>query len=295
MRVAGLAALIALGVVITVASLLFVDVSHRTSLRTVEFFSPALRAISAVSGEAESALRRAVSAFDSEATAERVRLEEETAQYWRNRAQALEIENAQLRRQLGVLPEVERPYLTARVIGGPSGPFGHSILIDAGAVHGVSEGATVTMGDSLVGRVIGVGERASRILLLSDPNSRVPVRVGPLGSRAILTGDGTGRPILEFPVHDQPLAEGTRVVTSGTGGVFLRNVLVGRVESADGRVRLDAGRGDRLEFLRVSLPSPPGPIPAPTVLAPGERASSEPFGPSLGAEFSAGTAVRNLR
>lgn len=292
-RIAAFAALFAVGIGLVIASALFVEFSERASLRTVELFAPALRVISSVSRDAETTIRNAATLLNANEMAERVRLEEESARFWKNRAEALEIENVQLRRQLGVTPEQERAFLTARVIGGPSGPFRLSMVIDAGARDGVVEGATVVSGVSLVGRVIGVGATASRVLLLGDPNSRVPVRVGPLGTRAILTGDGTGRPLLELSSHRPQLTDGARVVTSGTGGVFARDILVGRANATDGRVQLDAGQGDRLLYVRVLLPLPGHQIPDPSLVTNGRRDSRTParapdrvHGQALGAQLT---------
>ena len=284
MRKFALAGLIVLCIAAAAASMLFSGLAHVASLGVADLFAPALRAVSGVSQDAERTLIDVNALLNAERTAARLQTEEAQARFWQNRAQELEIENGELRRQLGVTETRDQAFVTARIIGGPTGPFGHSVIIDAGAVNGVLEGSTVTSGGSLVGRVIGVGERASRVLLLTDPNSRVPVRVGPAGIRAILSGDGTSLPVLELPSEREQLVEGARIVTSGTGGVYARDILVGNLETADGRVQLEAGQGDGLNFVRILFPRAPHLIPEPELINRGLNAAVNGEAAQPGAE-----------
>ena len=290
------AALVSLCVVVAIAAVLFSGPARNASMATTDLFAPALRTLSGVSENAERLLRNAGALLNAEEVAGRLETQEAQARYWQNRAHELEIENAELRRQLGVTVSLDLPFVTARIIGGPTGPFGYSVIIDAGAVNGVLEGSTITSGLNLVGRVIGVGEKVSRVLLLTDPNSRVPVRVGPEGTRAILSGDGTANPVLELPSQREQLAEGARVVTSGTGGVYTSDILIGHVESSSGRVRLEAGQDGRLNFVRILLPPSPPVIPEPELIHPGLNAGvldeeAQP-GSALGAQVSGIPAAR---
>ena len=108
-------------------------------------------------------------------------------------------------------------------------------------------------GLGLVGRISGVGQRISRVVLLTDPSSRLPVTIQPTGERALLTGDNTPLPLLEFIESGDNVRPGDRVVSSGDGGVFPAGLLVGQVvQGGDGRMRLRmAADYERLEFLRV--------------------------------------------
>ena len=118
-------------------------------------------------------------------------------------------------------------------------------------------------GIGLVGRVAGLGQETSRILLLTDTNSRLPVTIQPSGQTAILTGDNSPVPLIDFLEKPELVRPGDRIVTSGDGGVFPADLLVGQlVEAADGqfRVRL-AADFERLAFLRVLRSAPKEPIP----------------------------------
>ncbi len=172
---------------------------------------------------------------------------------WREAAQQLERENAQLR-ALNNLKLSERVgYVAGEVVADSGSPFAQSVLINIGSLDGVRDGAAVVDGDGLVGRIVGVGEQAARVLLLTDFNSRVPVKVLPSGRRAILSGQSTDAPRLSFLETMTGVAPGDRVTTAGDGGVFPPDLLVGNVAiigETGARVQIRADY-ERLEFLRV--------------------------------------------
>ena len=172
---------------------------------------------------------------------------------WRETARQLEEENAQLRalNNLNLAPRTT--FVTGDVIADSGGPFRESALVNVGERDGVADGSAAVDGLGLVGRVSGVGERASRILLLTDFSSRIPVIVMPRGRRAVMAGDGTGAPRLEFLDHSEQIKPGDLVKTSGDGGVFPPNIPVGRVivtPSQEWRVVLSSDYS-RLEFVRL--------------------------------------------
>lgn len=172
---------------------------------------------------------------------------------WRETARQLEEENAQLRALNNVRLAPRTTFVTGDVIADSGGPFRQSALVNVGARDGVPDGAAAVDGNGLVGRVVGVGERAARLLLLSDFSSRVPVIVEPSGRRAILAGDGTPAPLLEFLENAEGISPGNLVRTSGDGGVFPPNLPVGHVIALPEnrwRVALGADYG-RLEFVRL--------------------------------------------
>jgi rod shape-determining protein MreC len=107
------------------------------------------------------------------------------------------------------------------------GPFQHARLMEGGADKGIKPGYPVLTDRGLIGRVISVGDRSSRILLLTDAASRVPVMSEDGELRAMLVGDNTGAPKLEFADGARPLEPRERILTSGEGGVFQRFLPVG--------------------------------------------------------------------
>ena len=172
---------------------------------------------------------------------------------WKEAALQLEQENAKLLDLNKVRLDPSLTYVTGVVLADSGSPFRQSVLLNVGRRDGIVDGWPTTDGLGLVGRISGVGENSSRVVLLTDSNSRIPVTIQPSGQRALLTGDNSMLPRLDFIEKPENVRAGDRVVTSGDGGVFPPGLLVGQVVMANDRSyrsRLSA-EYERLEFLRV--------------------------------------------
>ncbi|MBV8776414.1 MAG: rod shape-determining protein MreC [Alphaproteobacteria bacterium] len=167
---------------------------------------------------------------------ENVRLEAENQRLlqWQQTALNLAADNKQLRGLLKAVPENALSYVTARVVANSGGAFVRMILINAGTDDHVSRGQAVMTGEGLVGRLTEVGERAARVLLITDLNSRIPVTVERSHAAAVLAGDNSERPRLLYLSAGDGAKAGDRIVTSGEGGVFPPGLPVGVVASIDG-------------------------------------------------------------
>ncbi len=172
---------------------------------------------------------------------------------WREAALRLEQENAKLRDLNNVSLDPQLTFVTGTVMADSGSPFRQSVLLNVGERDGIVDGWPTMDGIGLVGRISGVGSRTARVILLTDSSSRIPVIVQPSGQRAILTGDNTKYPLLDFLENRDAVRPGDQVVTAGDGGLFPADLLVGRVaEGTDGRLRLSlAADYARLEFVRV--------------------------------------------
>lgn len=172
---------------------------------------------------------------------------------WQAVAQKLENENRQLRGLLGTVTEPEARAVSARVVADSGGAFAQSILITAGSRNGIAKGQAVVTGEGLVGRVTHAGYRSARVLLITDINSRIPVRVGEAGDRAILAGDNSPRPQLIYLGVKSAVAPGDRVVTSGDAGAFPPGLPVGRVVVTDEATTIIEPfvSRDRLQYVEV--------------------------------------------
>lgn len=191
--------------------------------------------------------------FDLYSQNRELRREIQRLRAWRGTARQLEEENAQLRALNNVRLAPHATFVTGDVIADSGGPFLQSALVNVGARDGVVDGSAAVDGNGLVGRVVGVGQHATRLLLLTDFSSRVPVLVQPSGRRAILAGDATSAPVLEFLENPDQVNPGDPVRTSGDGGVFPPDLPVGRLIALPGgtwRVALSADYA-RLEFVRL--------------------------------------------
>jgi rod shape-determining protein MreC len=191
------------------------------------------------------------------AASENRRLRQEVAQLQglRDEAAALRNVNERYKALLGFRTEPPVPMVAARVVLDARGPFSDTRLADAGKERGVKVGDPVMSDRGLVGRVIGVTNGASRILLLTDVASRTPVLIDRTDARAILTGDSSSAPKLDYLRGQNPVRDGDRVLTSGDGGLEPRGLPVGTVvKGLDGawRVQLDADES-AIDFVRILL------------------------------------------
>jgi rod shape-determining protein MreC len=141
-------------------------------------------------------------------------------------------EAERLRRLLGFAESAtDRRYLGARVIGVRLGAAGLQILsIDRGSDDGVAKLMPVVTAEGVVGRVLAVGGHSADVLVLTDRNSSIAVRVDRTRARANVRG--LGKPDaarLEYALRMEDMIEGDLLVTSGTDGVFPRGLKVGKV------------------------------------------------------------------
>jgi rod shape-determining protein MreC len=184
-----------------------------------------------------------------------LKLELARARTWRDRALALQEENDRYRALLGVRTDPPMPMVFARTVIDARGPFSNSRLMNVGASRGVVEGNPALSEHGLVGRVTGVSATASRIMLLTDVESRTPVLIARTNGRAILTGDGGPSPRLDYLRTHDPVRPGDRVLTSGDGGVLPRGLPIGvAIRGFDGawRVALDSDASP-IDFVQILL------------------------------------------
>ncbi len=174
-------------------------------------------------------------------------------QAWKEAALQLEQENARLLDLNNVRLDPRLTFVTGVVMADSGSPFRHSVLINVGARDGIVDGWAAMDGIGLVGRISGIGQISSRVILLTDASSSIPAVVQPSGQSALISGDNSATPLVDFLENPDLVRPGDRVVTSGDGGVFPAGLLIGQV-TADpaGRLRTRlAADYERLEFLRV--------------------------------------------
>ena len=174
-------------------------------------------------------------------------------QTWKEAALQLEQENARLLDLNKVRLDPRLTYITGVVLADSGSPFRQSVLLNVGARDGIVEGWATVDGIDLVGRISGVGQDTARVILVTDTSSRIPATIQPSGQRAIIAGDNSSAPPIDFLENPDLVRPGDRVISSGDGGVFPAGLLIGQVAADPGgrlRVRL-AADFERLEFLRV--------------------------------------------
>lgn len=203
---------------------------------------------------------------------QRLREENRRLLAWQAEAARLSVQNRALREMLNVPPVEEAPaWTTARAVADAGGPFLHTLLIDAGADRGVRKGMAAVTPEGMAGRVISVGGRSARVLLITDYNSKIPVVVERSGDHAILEGDNSPEPRLNFLPVRPDLQVGDLVLTSGDSGLLPPGIVIGRISRTEkGReaVRpfVDWSRLDHVSVLLYDgLPAPEADPTAPLV------------------------------
>lgn len=123
----------------------------------------------------------------------------------------------------------ENQYIACAVIGRDPSPFLHYVIIDHGSDDGIRHGMPVVTQKGLVGRVDAVTSKASRIQLITDPGSLVNVKLESFGVTAQMMGSITSEISVELIPQDLEINPGEIVLTSGLGGAYPADVLVGQI------------------------------------------------------------------
>lgn len=144
--------------------------------------------------------------------------------------QEVRLANERLRKLLDFKKEVHLPAIPAQVIGEDSSSWFRTVLIDKGSADGVEEGMPVVVAEGAVGRIIRCASHESRVLLITDASSAAAVLVQRNRTRGVCRGRGDLLS-LDFALRQEEIRVGDAIITSGTGGVFPKGLLVGHVSS----------------------------------------------------------------
>lgn len=219
----------------------------------------------------ENLLQRLTRMWTATERIEQLERENRDLRAWRELAERLAERNARYEALLrmpddafGEGADIENS-VAAQLVLDSGGPFTRTLVANAGADHGVRVGYIAVNENGLVGRVVSVGRRSARVLMLDDYNSRIPVMGEASRVRAVLAGQATRPPELithpyqlqaprmDFIVGAQNLREGERVITSGDGGLFPRGIPVGVARRQnDGSWRVALAVAERpIDFVRI--------------------------------------------
>mgnify|MGYP003575709450 CR=1 FL=1 len=186
------------------------------------------------------------------------------------RLRLLEIENRRLKALMDLKSPTQHIVVYAAIVGSSPAAYTRTAVIAAGTNDKVAVGQPARTSNGLVGRVIEVGPRHARILLLTDAQSRVPVTLARNGSPAIAAGDSRGHlEIRTIEADRNPFRTGDLLVTSGVGGTFAPDIPVAVVTavSAEGATAQPIVQPERLREVLIQTPYMPLndiPLPEPT-------------------------------
>lgn len=155
-----------------------------------------------------------------------------------NELESLEDETLKLRHLLGFRNQTPRRLLACEVLGRDASGWWQTLRLDKGQTDGVQTDMAATTPEGLIGRVISATAHTCDVLLISDPKCKISALINRSQALGIIIGNGMtaqGLPAgrMEFINMDRrhPVQNGDEVVTSGLGGVFPKNLLIGRLEN----------------------------------------------------------------
>ena len=146
------------------------------------------------------------------------------------------LENKQLRRLLDEQVTSSANLVSSRVILDKQSPYLNSFIINSGSNRKIKNGMAVLDGKNFVGRIVDVNFFSSRVLLVTDLNSKIPVIIEPSGYHAILSGHGKSKPTLEYLPKNHKVQLGNKVYTSGKEGIFAPGIPIGEVNFRDDKI-----------------------------------------------------------
>jgi len=163
---------------------------------------------------------------------ENIKLKEENAQLQEQiyDPNFLIFENKQLRQLLDEQVTSSANLVSARVILDKQSPYLNSFIINSGSNKEIKNGMAALDGKNFVGRIVDVNFFSSRVLLVTDLNSKIPVSIEPSGHQAILSGHGTKEPTLQYLPKNHKVQSGNKVYTSGKEGIFAPGIPIGEVK-----------------------------------------------------------------
>ena len=166
----------------------------------------------------------------------------------------LNLENAQLKKLIDEQVSSHNNLVSSRVLIDKQSPYLNSFIINSGSNKNIKNGMTVLDGKYFIGRIVDVNFFSSRVLLVSDLNSRIPVIVEPEGIHAILYGHASSNATLEYLPENHKIKKDDKIYTSGKEGVFTPGVPIGKVVINDKKIEaLLFSDLDQITFVNVDL------------------------------------------
>ena len=164
------------------------------------------------------------------------------------------LENTQLRKLIDEQVESSSNLISSRVMLDKQSPYLNSFVIKSGANHKIKNGMAVLDGKYFIGRIVDVNFFSSRVLLVTDLNSKIPVLIEPSGYHAILSGRGTNEPTLEYLPKNHKVQSGDKVYTSGKEGIFVPGIPIGKVRVDDEKIFTSLFSNiSQIMFINISL------------------------------------------
>jgi len=155
---------------------------------------------------------------------------------------------------------VKSDIILAKVLSDKGSPFLKSIIINKGSKHGLNLGMIAMDGEYLVGKVVEINYLSSRVLLLSDLNSKIPVIVEPNEIFSILSGTGKDHGVIQYSKKYEDIQSESIIYTSGAGSLFKAGIPIGQISTNFSSLYLDEEKKveffsdfSQLKFVKILL------------------------------------------
>ena len=147
----------------------------------------------------------------------------------------LKMQNKELKIVISDVLHTNTKNVIAKVILDKQSPFLKSIILNKGTNSNLKKGMAVLHKKNMVGRIVEVNYLSSRVLLINDLNSKIPVKIQPSGENAIMSGEGNNLASLDFLPKLSTIEEENIVFTSGSDGVFDDGIPIGKITEIEGK------------------------------------------------------------
>ncbi len=187
----------------------------------------------------------------------RLKRENKALLEWRDGARAIAEKLETYEKLNNIVGTNNSKILNGRMIAEVNGPFAKSGLVNSGSNHGIGVNWVVVNQYGLVGRIVSVDKESSRVLLLNDSDSRLPIMGENTRGRAILIGDKTDAPRLEHLNIPTIIKRGERILTSGDDGIIPRGINIGTADiGPDGKWRVKLSNiGNPIDYVKIIAPN----------------------------------------
>jgi len=164
------------------------------------------------------------------------------------------LENIQLRKLIDEQVESGSNLVSSRVIFDKDSPYLSSFIINSGTNKKIKKGMAALSGKNFVGRIVDTNFFSSRVLLVTDLNSKIPVIIEPSGNHAILSGKGKKMPTLDYLPENHLIKEGDKVYTSGQEGIFNPGIPIGEIKIDKKKVNVSLFSDlNQITFININL------------------------------------------
>jgi len=165
----------------------------------------------------------------------------------------LTLENNQLKKLLDDQIILSSNIVSARVMLDKKSPYLNSLIINHGGNKGIKNGMAVLDGKNFIGRIVDVNFFSSRVLLVTDLNSKIPVIIEPSGNHAILAGHGNNEPTLQYLPKNHTIKKGDKIFTSGKEGIFSPGTPIGEVLNINEKKVLLLSEINQITFVNIKI------------------------------------------